>query len=291
MGHEASGIVHTIGSAVTNVQPGDRVALEPGFACRRCKFCKSGRYNLCPGMKFAASPPYDGTLTRLYKLPEDFVFKVPASLTLQEAVLLEPLSVAVHANRLANPVSGQRVLVLGAGTIGLLSAAVASAFGATEICLVDIDDRKLEFARGFIECRTFKPNLEATAMENSLALKESLADGQGINVVLECTGVESSVQTGVYALESGGVFVQVGMGKLVQAFPLMAVGEKELSIKGAFRYGPGDYDVGLSLLSSGKINVKPLISNILPFERASDAWEMTGRGEGIKNLIRVNPDI
>ena len=121
MGHEASGIVHSVGPAVTKVVPGDRVAIEPGFSCRRCKQCKAGRYNICPEMSFAADPPDNhGTLARLFRTPEDFVYQIPESLSLEESVLLEPLSVAVHGARLAGITPGHTVLVQGSGTIGLL---------------------------------------------------------------------------------------------------------------------------------------------------------------------------
>lgn len=140
MGHEASGIVHSVGPAVTSVVPDDRVAIEPGFSCRRCKLCKAGKYNLCADMQFAADPPdAHGTLARPSRTPEDFVYKVPDSVSLEEAVLVEPLRVAVHGARLAGLAPGHVVLVQGSGTIGLLAAATAKAFGAKEVFVSDIN--------------------------------------------------------------------------------------------------------------------------------------------------------
>jgi len=128
MGHEASGVVHSVGKMVHSLKPGDRVAIEPGFPCRRCKRCKEGRYNLCPEMKFAASPPDShGALAKFYRLPEDFCYKIPPCLGLDEAVLVEPLAVAVHIVRLADIRPGNSVVIFGAGTIGLFAAAVANA--------------------------------------------------------------------------------------------------------------------------------------------------------------------
>lgn len=118
MGHEASGIVHSVGPGVKSVVPGDRVAIEPGFSCRRCKQCKAGKYNLCPDMRFAADPPDNhGTLARLFRTPEDFVYKIPDTVSLEEGVLVEPLSVAVHGARLAGLSPGQKVLVQGSGLL------------------------------------------------------------------------------------------------------------------------------------------------------------------------------
>jgi len=286
MGHEASGIVHSIGSAVTTLKPGDRVAIEPGFSCRRCKQCKAGRYNLCPEMKFAADPPHThGTLSRFFRIPEDFAYKIPDNLSLQEAALVEPLGVAVHGVRLSELRPGQSVLVLGSGTIGLLAAAAARAFGANTIHIADISERKLEFAKSFLGCATLSPDLTSTPSKDAERFKEEMGEKHGVDIVLECTGVESSAQTGLHALAVGGTFVQIGLGKADQTLPLGMMCEKEAVVKTAFRYAPGDYEIALELLAAGKVTLKPLISSTVPFERASEAWERTARGEGIKNLI------
>lgn len=278
MGHEASGIVHSVGSGVKTLKPGDRVAIEPGFGCRRCKRCKAGKYNICPEMQFAASPPRaHGTLARFFKIPEDFAYKIPDSLSLEEAV---------HGARLADMKPGHTVLVLGSGTIGLLAAATARAFGAGKVCVVDIDERKVKFAKGFVDCDVFVPDVQATSEENAARLQEESDIDDGFDVVLECTGVESSAQTGIYASAPGGVFVQIGVGKADQTLPLGAMCGKETVLKASFRYAPGDYDIALGLLSARKVSVKSLISSITPFENATEAWEKTRRGEGIKNLIK-----
>ncbi|KAJ5579744.1 GroES-like protein [Penicillium hispanicum] len=287
MGHEASGIVDSVGPAVTKVVPGDRVAIEPGFSCRRCKQCKAGRYNLCADMKFAADPPDNhGTLTRMFRVPEDFVYQLPETVSLEEGVLVEPLSVAVHGARLAGVTAGQTVLVQGSGTIGLLAAAVVKAFGAKEVVVSDINQAKLDFARGLVGCKSFMPDLKSTPQQEADRMKKAMGLEEGVDVVLECTGVESSVQTGIYASGPGGVVVQIGLGKPALTLPILDMCEKETVFKTAWRYAPGDYEVALSLLSSGRVSVKSLISTIVPFERAPEAWEMTKNGHGIKNLIQ-----
>lgn len=158
LGHESSGIVHSVGDKVTSVKPGDRVAMEPGIPCRRCARCKEGtpcrlingyyrklkvliqclgKYNLCPDMAFAATPPYDGTLAKYYALPEDFCYKLPEHVPLEHGAVVEPLSVAVHIVRQqANVEPGQTVAIWGAGPVGLLCMAVAKAFGASKIIAV-----------------------------------------------------------------------------------------------------------------------------------------------------------
>lgn len=133
IGHESSGVVVQVGAAVKNLQVGDRVAIEPGVCCRKCEFCKGGRYNLCPEMVFCATPPHDGNLTRYYAHAADFCFKLPKHVTMEQAALLEPLSVGVHACRRAEISLGSELVIFGAGPIGLVTLLVAKSMGATNI--------------------------------------------------------------------------------------------------------------------------------------------------------------
>lgn len=243
-------------------------------------------------MRFAADPPLtNGTLCKLFKVPDDFLYKIPDSLSLEEAVLLEPLSVAVHSIRLADLKAGQSVLVQGSGTIGLLVAATALAFGASLVCIADVNKAKLDFATSFLGSRatTFLVSTDASPAAEADRLKVQTSLEDGMDIVLECSGVQSSMQTGLYASAAGGTFVQVGMGRPEQTIPIGAMCEKETVVKTAFRYGPGDYELALELLGSGKISVKSMISSIEPFENAAQAWEKTRTGQGIKNLIRGVP--
>ncbi|KAL1981206.1 hypothetical protein VTN96DRAFT_2958 [Rasamsonia emersonii] len=310
MGHEASGIVHEVGPNVTGLSPGDHVALEPGYPCRRCPRCKAGRYNLCPEMRFAGDPPVGhGTLTKFFKLPADYVYKIPADggLGLDEAVLIEPLAVAVHTARQVGVTPGDQVVVFGAGTIGLLCAAVAREFGASKIVAVDINEEKLRFAEKFLggsssssSLGTYKPDASLSSEENAQRIVELHDLGadtaspspteeglQGADIVIDATGAEPCIQTGIYVLRTGGTFIQTGLGKHIVEFPITTVANRELTVKGCFRYGPGDYKLAIALACEGKIPpLKTLITKVLPFEKATEAWETTRRGEGIKTLIR-----
>lgn len=149
LGHESSGIVALIGENVKTLKVGDRVALEPGIPDRFSPEMKEGRYNLDPNLKFAATPPFDGTLTKYYKTMKDFVYKLPDDVSFEEGALIEPLSVAIHANKLAKIKFGARCVVFGAGPIGLLAGKVASVFGAADVVFVDLLENKLETARQF----------------------------------------------------------------------------------------------------------------------------------------------
>lgn len=239
-------------------------------------------------MKFAAAPPDNhGTLCKYFKVPEDYCFKLPEAVSLEEGVLVEPASVAVHMARLVGVKYGDRVVIFGAGTVGLLCAAVARAFGASKVVVVDILDKKLEFAEGFVKgCRVFSPDSRATAEENAARLIKEHELDDGADIVLEASGAEASVNTGVHVLRTGGAFVQGGLGKPIISFPIVTLSEKELTVKGCFRYSEGDFRMALSLISEGKLPVRQLITKKVDFEHAPEAWETTRRGEGIKTLIR-----
>jgi D-xylulose reductase len=282
LGHESSGIVDQVGAGVTSLKPGERVCLEPGVPCRICVFCKKGKYNLCPSMVFAATPPYDGTLTGYYKLPSDLCYKLPDHISFEEGALVEPLSVAVHLVRQSLLTVGMTAVVYGAGPVGLLVCAVCRAFGASRVISVDINPTRLEFAKKYAATDIF---LAGKAEE----LKAQLGLIDGADVVIEASGAEASIRSGITVLKAGGVFVQGGMGKSDVNFPITELLVKEGILKGSFRYGPGDYELAVQLLADGRVEVKSLISQKFKFKDAEQAFAATAEGKGIKMLI-MGPD-
>jgi len=289
LGHETSATVVAIGDGVTNLKPGDRVAVEPGVPCRHCKYCKEGFYNLCADIIFAATPPVDGSLTRFFKHFADFCFKLPDHVSYEEGALLEPLSVAVHACKRANVAAGQKVLVCGAGPIGLVTLLTAKAFGADMVCITDITQGRIDLAKklgaDFGVC--IQPGMKP--QEIAAQVKEALGDDP--DITLECSGAESSVQLAIYATKAGGSVLLVGMGPPEIKVPLVTAAIREVDIKGVFRYR-NCYPLALWLVSTGKIDLKPLITHRFTLEETLEAFETarTGAGGAIKVLIKVNKD-
>jgi D-xylulose reductase len=288
LGHESAGIVVEIGSKVTTLKEGDRVAMEPGVPCRRCNRCKEGKYNLCLEMAFAATPPYDGTLAGYYALPEDFCYKLPENVSLEEGALVEPLAVAVHITKQSNVKHGDSVVVFGAGPVGLLCCAVAKALGASKVISVDIQKPRLEFAESFAATSTYESQ-KVSAAENAKNLIEQNDLGVGADVAIDASGAEPSVQTAMQVLRMGGSYVQGGMGKDEITFPILAACTKELTVKGSFRYGSGDYKLAVELIATGQVDAKRLISRKVKFEDAEQAFQDVKAGKGIKIIIE-GPD-
>jgi len=235
-------------------------------------------------MHFAATPPIDGTLTGFYTSPEDFCYKLPDHVSLQEGALIEPLAVAVHIVKQAEIKPGQSVVVMGAGPVGLLCCAVAKAYGAATVVTVDIQPSRLEFATKYAATHAFAPE-KVSAEENAANLIKQVGLGEGADAVIDASGAEPSIQTSLHVVRRGGIYVQGGMGKSDITFPIMALCIKEVTAKGSFRYGSGDYKLAVGLVSSGVVDVKKLITGTVKFEDAEEAFKNVKAGKGIKVLI------
>jgi len=301
LGHESSGVVSEVGSGVRSVRPGDRVAMEPGVFCRRCEACRTGRYQLCSDMAFAATPPHDGTLTRYYRLPEDLVYTLPEHLSLEDGAMMEPLSVGVHSVfTQARLQPAQSIVVFGCGPVGLLCMAVAKAIGASRIIAVDILQSRLDFAKAYAATDVFRPpplqegepatvysQRSADLLRADLGVEDR--GNKAIDVVIDASGAEVSIQTGILIAKVGGTFVQVGMGHPEVVVPITTLLAKELVLKGSFRYGPGDYRLALALAAQKKVDLRPLVTHRFKFEDAVAAFDATkkGRSEDGRSLIKA----
>ncbi|KFY03692.1 hypothetical protein O988_01291, partial [Pseudogymnoascus sp. VKM F-3808] len=197
----------------------------------------------------------------------------------------EPLAVAVHITKQAQISPGASVVVMGAGPVGLLCCAVAKAFGATKVVSVDIQQDRLDFAKNYAATHTFMPE-RVSAETNAENLIKSADLGEGADAVIDASGAEPSIQTSIHVVRRGGVYVQGGMGKPDITFPIMAMCTKEITMRGSFRYGSGDYKLAVQLVAGGALEVKSLVSREVPFKDAEQAFEDVLKGKGIKVLIR-----
>ncbi|XP_018339709.1 PREDICTED: sorbitol dehydrogenase-like [Trachymyrmex septentrionalis] len=284
LGHESSGTVAKLGKNVTNLKVGDRVAIEPGVPCRICTHCKEGRYNLCKDVVFCATPPVHGNLRRFYKHAADFCFKLPDHVSLEEGALLEPLSVGVHACKRGEVGISSKVLILGAGPIGLVTLLVAKAMGAKKIVITDILQSRLNIAKKLGADVTYLVQKDRSE-EDTVADIHAIFEGEP-NRTIDASGAQSSIRLAILATKSGGVIVLVGMGAPEVQIPLINALIREVDIRGVFRY-VNDYGDALELISSGKIDVKSLVTHNYKLEETKQAFETcrTGAGGAIKVMI------
>ncbi|QWZ08037.1 NAD(P)-dependent alcohol dehydrogenase [Nocardioides panacis] len=274
LGHESAGVVIGVGADVDPSRIGQRVSLEPGVPDLTCAQCRAGKYNLCPGMRFFATPPIDGSLAEVVTLHAGFAYPVPDSISDDAAALLEPLSVGVWANQKAHVGPGSRVLVTGAGAIGLVAAQCALAFGAQEVVVADINPHRLELAR----------ELGATAVLDSGS--GSVADsGFEPDVLLECSGHSGVTDEGLRSLARAGRAVLVGMGGDELAVPLGVIQSREIQLTGTFRYA-NTWPTAIGLAASGRVSLDRLVTGHFPLKSSEDALlAATVDARAVKSII------
>eukprot|EP00667_Euglena_gracilis_P014091 EG_transcript_14595 len=291
LGHEAAGVVVEVGAGVTTLAVGDRIAMEPGVACGSCQHCRTGRYNLCPKMRFWATPPYDGCLCKYVALEAANCFKLPSNMSFEDGAMLEPFSVSVHACRRAGVTVGSTVLVLGAGPIGIVCVLAAKAFGATHVAVVDLEPSRLEVAK---QCGADQViQVEDAPGFDVLAHLPAMPE-----IAMECTGAEAAIAMALQATANGGKVVNIGCGPNCVRVPLVQACLREVDILGNFRYC-NTWPMGIQMVSSGKVNFAPMITHRYDFDRPGDvlrAFECTLRrrdeagNPSIKVLIRLGGD-
>ena len=244
VGHEAAGVIVDVGADVDRSRIGQLVALEPGVPCRTCTQCLAGRYNLCRDVRFFATPPIDGSISRLVTIDAAFAHQAPEGLTAEQAAMAEPVSVGVWAARNTSIGPGDRVLVTGAGPVGLYAAQVARGFGAAGVTVTDLSDFRLSKATelGLSAVRAVDPINEQ------------------FDVLLECSGAQPALTTGMRTLAPAGRVALIGMGSDSVSVDLPLVQSRELTICGVFRYA-NTYPLALQLIASGVVNVSDVISH------------------------------
>ncbi|KAJ3690659.1 hypothetical protein LUZ61_019823 [Rhynchospora tenuis] len=288
IGHECAGVIEEVGSEVKTLVAGDRVALEPGISCWRCKHCKGGRYNLCPDMKFFATPPYHGSLANQVVHPADLCFKLPDNVSLEEGAMCEPLSVGIHACRRAEVGPEKTVLIMGAGPIGLVTMLAARAFGAPRIVIVDVDEYRLSVAKSLGADEIVKVSTSTQDLDEEV-IRVQEAMGADIDVSFDCAGFSKTMSTALNATRAGGKVCLVGMGHNEMTVPLTSAAAREVDIVGIFRY-KDTWPLCLEFLKSGKIDVKPLITHRYGFSQkeVEEAFEVSARGgDAIKVMFNL----
>ena len=274
LGHEAGGVVVAVGPGATTLGAGQRVSLEPGISCRSCEQCLTGHYNLCPDVRFFATPPHDGAFSEYVVLPAPFVHPVPDSISDDAAALLEPLSVAVWACRRGGVAPGSRVLVTGAGPIGLLCAQAARAFGGTEVVVTDVNPHRLALA-------------EAQGARAVNVSGTSLADvGFAPDVLLESSGHPGATADAIRTMARGGRAVLIGMGGDDLPLPLPYLQDRELLVMGSFRYA-NTWPTAIALVSSGAVDLDPLVTGHYDLDGVEQALTAARRDpRTVKAVVR-----
>jgi D-xylulose reductase len=272
-------VVVAVGRNVSNLKPGDRVCMEPGIPDWTSRASRSGYYNLDPSVRFWATPPIHGCLTPEVVHPANLTFKLPDNVSMAEGALVEPLAVGMQAATKARITPGAIGVVIGCGTIGIVTALSALAAGCAEVVITDLQQEKLDIAARY-------PGLHPVNIgkQNAVEKVRAMTENWGADVVFECSGAQKAYENLFDFAAPGGTVVLVGMPEGKVAYDVIAAAAKELHVEHVFRYA-NVYDRAISLLGSGKIDVKPLISRTFPFEQAVEAFEFAA--EGRPNVVKT----
>ena len=285
LGHEAGGTVVEVGKNVTNLKVGDRVALEPGKTCGHCEFCKTGRYNLCPDVVFFATPPVNGVFQEYVAHEAGLCFKLPDNMDTMEGALIEPLAVGFHAAKQGNAEIGQTAVVFGAGCIGLVSMLALKAMGLSKVYVVDIMQNRLEKALELGAAQVINGKEEDT-----IEAIRRLTENRGVDLVIETAGTEITSRQSVHIAKKGGTIVFVGYSKSGEiTLPMSLALDKELTFKTVFRYRH-IYPLAIDAVSSGKVNLKGIVTNIYDFDDIQRAMDESVHNKSsiVKSVIKIS---
>lgn len=270
LGHEVSGTIERLGKDVSGLAVGDLVAINPSRPCGTCRYCSAGQQIHCLDMRFYGSamrfPHINGAFQEAVVADASQCFVIPQGVTAGEAAMCEPFAVTLHAVKRAGGVFGKRVLVTGVGPIGALAVIAARHGGAAEIVATDVADTPFPVVRklGADEC--------INVATNGAALSRFAADKGHFDVVLECSGNERALVAAFDVLKPGGVIVQVGTGGSI-TIPINVLVAKEFELRGTFRFHE-EFGLAARLIGSRQVDVRPLITETMPIEKAVAAFEL-----------------
>ncbi|MGJ8724518.1 MAG: zinc-dependent alcohol dehydrogenase [Roseibacillus sp.] len=276
MGHEASGVIESVGEGVENFAVGERVTFDSTVWCGECDYCREGRVNLCDDRQVVGVSceefQRDGAFAEKLVVPARIVHRLPEGLSFEEAAFAEPVGVALHAVSRVKAVKGKKVVVVGAGLIGLLVIQALKRAGAAQVVAVDLWEERLALAK----------TLGADEVELAGFFK-----GDDFDVAMEVVGAEASVQAAVRSVKKGGQVVLVGNLSPEVPFPLQAAVTRELDVLGSCAIA-GEYPDALEAIASGEILVKPLISASFPLEEGAQAFVAAAEKGALKVMVKPN---
>ena len=283
LGHECGGTVVGVGSKVKKIKVGDRVNIEPGIPCGKCKFCLSGHYNICPDVDFLATQPnYRGALTNYITHPESLTYKLPDNMDTMEGALVEPAAVGMHAAMEADVKPGKKIVILGAGCIGLMTLQACRVMGATEIVVVDMIEKRLNMAKKLGAMETINGGKEDTVAR----AKEILGD-LGADIVFETAGARATAAQTTKLVMRGGRIMIVGTVPGDTPVNFLSI-NREVKIQTVFRYA-NNYPMTIEAISSGRFDVKSMVTDIYDYKDVQRAFEesLSRKSEIIKGVIKI----
>jgi L-idonate 5-dehydrogenase len=285
LGHEIAGTVAAVGAEVTAVKVGDKAAVNPARPCRNCRYCLMGLATQCLDVRFFGSamrmPHVNGGFQQRVVAEERQCIRVPDDMPLEKAAFAEPLAVCLHAVERAGPIFGRRVLITGAGPIGLLALLAARHTGAGEVVVTDVTAPALAMAR------RLGADVAVDVATDPDALAPYKADKGAFDIVFEASGNPAALRQAIELVRPRGVLVLIGLGPEAP-LPLVSLVTKELDVRGTFRFDQ-EFATAVDALASGRIDPMPLLTETIPLADAVAAFELAGdRSRALKVQLRFS---
>jgi len=276
MGHEFAGLVKNTGAAVSRISPGARVTANPLVTCGSCPFCRSGETQLCPDRKLLGAH-LPGAFAEFVAVAQRNVYELAPHVSMEEGAFAEPFACAVHVCRLLELKPEQRLVIYGAGPIGLFTLQAAQVFGARDIVIVDLNEARLEIAREL-------GGIAVTRLEDCVSLPEG-----GFDAAVDAVGAQVTRQASVNALRSGGRVIFTGLHEADSQLPINDIIRREIVMRGAFAYSHHDFETALDWIAEGKVNLLPWTVSE-PLEEGGACFEklISGPGKTAKILLTLN---
>ncbi len=264
MGHEASGVVESVGTEVKTLKIGDRVTFDSTIWCGQCYFCRQGQVNLCDARRVlgVSCDEYrqDGTFAEYVIVPERIVYRLPDNVAFEEAALTEPVSVAMHAFEITDMKPGESAAVVGTGLIGLLLIQIIRAYSPHPILAFDTDEKRRKAAieaGADVALDPQDPDVHSTVL--------SMTNDRGVDRAFEAVGASAAIGTAIESVRKGGSVTLIGNISSKAEIPLQSVVTRQISLLGSCAIA-GEYPISLALMANRNINVRQVISNIVPLE-------------------------
>jgi len=286
LGHEAAGTIVAVGANVTNLKVGDRVCMEPGVPNMNSRATKLGIYNVDPDVRFWATPPIHGVLTPEAVHPAAFTYKLPDNVSFAEGAMVEPFAVGLQAATRAHITPGDVGLVIGCGPIGIMTALAALAGGCSRVYISDLSAPKLAIAGQYAGVHPV--DITQAKLSDVIATE---TENWGVDVIFEASGSPRAYDGIFDLLRPGGTLVLIGMPVEQTKFDVPAAIIKEARIETVFRYA-NNFDRAINLIASGKVDLKPLISDTFDFAQSIEAFDRAAKGlpEDVKLQIRMKTE-
>lgn len=282
-GHEVVGIVRGVGAGVERVAEGDHVTVEPTLPCGSCKMCRTERSNLCEDLDFFGCGHPQGGMADFFTVRADRLHVVPAGMSDWDAALIEPLATPVHAVRLAGDLSGRAVVIIGAGTIGLLTLAAARHAGAARIVMTDVRADKRERALRLGADAV----VDGTRTDTVEAIRAEL--GESADVVFDCVSVQSTVDQAVALAMKAGTVVIVGVPARPVTVPLPEIQDRQVRIQGSATYLAEDFDTAARIIAAGEVRAADVITARYPLAEVAEAFAAAIDGANVKVVVTREP--